>query len=159
MVFLRHGVCQEPGCPCKPLLFTVRLPVLKRMTWQEEASLWNRTATVSPVQWIGSWKTEVVNGQGFGFTGLKLLTQDGVIPRGFSLFSMCLHAEIVTSLPIFKAAGHTEILLYFLARESLISWHRGYFSVIKRYLWLEFGLYRRMISLPRSRSSIKIIKE
>lgn len=60
---------------------------------------------------------------------------------------------------IFKAAGHIEILLYFLVGESGFLWLRLFLCGIKRYLWIEFGLYRRLISLSSSRSSIQIVEE
>lgn len=63
-------------------------------------------------------------------------------------------------LCIFKAAGHIELLLYFVLGKSRLSWFRANFlCVIRRYLWTEFGFYRGMISLSSSRSSIKIMQE
>lgn len=70
---------------------------------------------------------------------------------------MCLCAEVVTSLPLYFEGRRS---LVFPSGGIMILMARRLFScVIKRYLWLELGLYRRMISLSSLRSYIKIVEE
>lgn len=145
-----HGLHQEPGCMKAFSTHQCKIPCFEKnglaggsIHLKQDSHCFSSAAGGKLANWSGEWTRLWLHWSSASHLGW-------CYSKGFFQYLVCVFMQRL--LPhyqcIFKAAGHMEILLYFLLGESRLSWLRGgimivmaqrlFLCVIKRHLWLWF---------------------